>query len=83
MIRLTSMAVAMLIGVAPIAQAVTCSERMAELSKKIEAVTDETKKTTKEAAAKHLAMAKAAMAKNDESGCMTYTDAGLNMMHGD
>jgi hypothetical protein len=83
MIRLTSMAVAMLIGVAPIAQAVTCSERMAELSKKMEAVTDETKKTSKEAAAQHLALAKAAMARNDESGCMTHTDAGLNMLHGD
>ena len=83
MVRLTSMTVAMLIGVAPIAQAVTCSERMAELSKKIEAVTDETKKTSKEAAAQHLAMAKAAMAKNDESGCMAHADAGLSMMHGD
>jgi hypothetical protein len=81
MIRLTSMAVAMLIGVAPIAQAVTCSERMADLSKKMEAVTDATKKT--EEAAKHLAMAKEAMAKNDESSCMTHADAGLNMMHGD
>jgi hypothetical protein len=49
----------------------------------IEAVTDETKKTSKEAAAQHLAMAKAAMAKNDESGCVTLTDTGLNMMHGD
>jgi hypothetical protein len=83
MIRLTSMAIAMLIGVAPIAQAVTCSERIADLSKKMEAVTDATKKTSKEEAAKHLAMAKEAMAKNDENGCMTHTDAGLNMLHGD
>jgi hypothetical protein len=83
MVRLTSMAVAMLIGIAPLAQAVTCSERMADLSKKMEAVTDKTSKTNKEEAAKHMAMAKEAMAKNDESGCMSHAEAGLNMMHGD
>ena len=37
----------------------------------------------KEEAAKHLAMAKEAMAKSDESGCMAHAEAGLNMMHGD
>ena len=30
-----------------------------------------------------LTMAKEAMAKNDESGCITQAEAGLNMMHGD
>ena len=39
MIRLASLTVAMLIGVGPLAHAVTCSERMADLSKKMEAVT--------------------------------------------
>jgi hypothetical protein len=28
-------------------------------------------------------MAKDAMAKNDESGCMSHAESGLNMMHGD
>ena len=28
-------------------------------------------------------MAKEAMAKNDESGCMNHAEAGLNMLHGD
>ena len=83
MIRLTLMIVAMLIGVAPMAQAVTCSERMADLSKKMESVTDKTSKSNKEEAAKHMAAAKEAMAKSDESGCMTHAEAGLNMMHGD
>ena len=70
----------MLIGVAPMAQAVTCNERMAELSKKMETVVDA--KTNQEAA-KHMQMAKEAMEKNDESGCMTHAEAGLSMMHGD
>ena len=83
MIRLTLMIVAMLIGVAPMAQAVTCSERMADLSKKMESVTDKTSKSNKEEAAKHMAMAKEAMAKSDESGCIIHAEAGLNMMHGD
>ena len=39
MIWSTLMIVAMLIGVAPMAQAVTCSERMADLSKKMQFVT--------------------------------------------
>jgi hypothetical protein len=34
------MAVAMLIGIAPLAQAMTYNERMAELSKKMETVVD-------------------------------------------
>jgi hypothetical protein len=80
MIRLTSMAVAILIGAAPIAQAVTCRERLDDLSKKVEAVIDA---KTKQDAAKEMAMAKDAMAKNDESGCMTHAEKGLNMMHGD
>jgi membrane protein insertase Oxa1/YidC/SpoIIIJ len=81
MIRLTLMIVAILTGVAPMAQAVTCSERMADLSKKMEAVTDKT--SNKEEAAKHMAMAKEAMAKNDESGCIAHAEAGLSMIHGD
>jgi hypothetical protein len=80
MIRLTSMAVAVLIGMAPMAQAVTCRERLDDLSKKVEAVIDA---KTKQDAAKEMAMAKDAMAKNDESGCMTHAEKGLNMMHGD
>jgi hypothetical protein len=83
MIRETSIMVAMLIGIAPMAHAMTCSERMADLSKKMESVTDKTSKSNKEEAAKHLAMAKEAMAKSDENGCMTHAEAGLNMMHGD
>ena len=83
MIRLIVMILAILTGVAPVAQAVTCSERMADLSKKMESVTDKTSKGNKEEAAKHMAMAKEAMAKNDESGCMAHAEAGLNMIHGD
>ena len=30
-----------------------------------------------------MAMAKEAMAKSDESGCLAHAEAGLNMMHGD
>jgi hypothetical protein len=79
MVRLT-MAVAMLIGIVPLAQAMTCNERMAELSKKMETVVDA---KTKQEAGKHMQMAKDAMAKNDESGCMSHAESGLNMMHGD
>jgi hypothetical protein len=83
MVRVTLMIVAMLIGLAPMAHAVTRQERMANLSKMMESVTDKTSKSNKEEAAKHMAMAKEAMAKNDESGCMAHAEAGLSMMHGD
>lgn len=80
MIRLTSMALAILIGVAPMAQAATCRERLDDLSKKMEAVIDA---KTKQDAAKEMAMAKEAMAQNDESGCMKHAASGLSMIHGD
>jgi hypothetical protein len=82
MIRLTSVviATAMLIGIAPMAKAVTCRERLDDLSKKVDAVTDA---KTKQEAIKEKEKAQEAMAKNDESGCMSHAETGLNMMHGD
>jgi len=72
MIRLTLMAVAMLIGVAPMAQALTCSEQMAEVSKMIDSAIDATKK---QAAMQDMEMAKAALAKADESGCVAHVQS--------
>ncbi|HEY4040285.1 MAG TPA: hypothetical protein VGM32_00405 [Rhodopila sp.] len=77
------MIVAMLVAGAPTAQAMTCKERLADLSKKMELVTDKTDNSNKAEAGKHLAMAKEAMSKNDESGCMSHAEAGLSMIHGD
>ena len=58
------MALAILIGVAPMARAATCQEQMAELSKMIDAATDATKKQT---ATHDMEMAKEAVAKMDEN----------------
>jgi hypothetical protein len=80
MIRLTLMTMAMLIGIAPMAQAVTCRERLDDLSKKVEAVVDA---KTKQEAGKEMTLAKEAMAKNDESGCMAHAEKGLSAMHGE
>jgi hypothetical protein len=80
MMRLTLLTVAMLIGIAPMAQAITCRERLDELSKKVEAVIDA---KTKQEAMKEKTMAQDAMKQNDESGCMKHAESGLNMMHGD
>lgn len=80
MIRLTSMTVAMLIGVAPMAQAATCQEQMAELSKLVDAATDATKKQT---AMQEMRMAKEALAKLDETNCVAHTKNALSMLHGD
>ena len=79
MIRLTSMALAMLIAVAPMAQAVTCRERLDELSKKIDSMIDA---KTKQEAAKEKEQAQQAMAQNDESGCVHHTETSLSMIHG-
>lgn len=83
MTRLTLVIAAMLIAVAPMAQAMTCKERLADLSKKMELVTAKTGNSNQAEAGKHLAMAKEAMAKNDESGCLSHAEAGLSMIHGD
>jgi hypothetical protein len=76
------MAVAVLIGIAPLAQAqaLTCRDRLDELSKRMEAVIDA---KTKQEASLERTKAQQAMAKNDESGCMSHAESGLNMMHGD
>ena len=80
MVRLTSMAVAMLIGIAPLAQAATCQEQMTELSKMVDAATDATKK---QAAMHDMEMAKEALAKIDESGCITHVQHGRKVIMGD
>ena len=80
MIQLTLAVMLMLIMVAPAAQAVTCRERLDELSKKMESVIDA---KTKQDAAKEKEQAQQAMTKNDESGCMRHAATGLSMIHGD
>jgi hypothetical protein len=80
MMRLTSLAVAMLIGVAPMAQAMTCQEQMAEVSKMIDSAIDAAKK---QAAMQDMEMAKQAMAKLDESGCVAHVQTARKKVMGD
>ena len=72
MIRLTLMAVAMLIGFVPMAQAATCKEQVAEVTKLMDAAVSATKK---QAAMKDMELAKQAMEKLDESSCLAHAQS--------
>jgi hypothetical protein len=80
MIRLTLVAVAMLIGVAPMARAATCREQMTEVEKLVDAAIDATKKAD---ANKDLEKAREALKREDESGCITSTQGAKKRLLGD
>ena len=63
---------AMLFAVAPLAQAATCSDQMAEVSKMVDSAKSATKK---QAAMQDMDQAKAALAKADEEGCVAHVNS--------
>lgn len=77
MIRVIPVAAAMLFGVAPLAQAATCSEQMSEVSKMINSAMSATKK---QAAMQEMDQAKAALAKADENGCIAHVSSAKKRM---
>lgn len=70
MLRLTLVAAGMLIAVAPAVQAASCKEQLADVEKLMDSAVNASQK---QEATKDVEMAKQALAKEDEDGCILHT----------
>jgi ribosomal protein S20 len=77
MVRMTLLAAVMLFGVAPMVQAASCKDQLAEIDKLMNAAAAAPKKQQAE---EYVQKAKAALDKEDENGCIVHAQNARRML---
>ena len=80
MVRMTLLAAVMLFGVAPMVQAASCKEQLAKVDKLMNAASSEPQK---QQAQEDVRLAKAALDKEDESGCIVHAQSAMKTLNAD